>query len=93
MTTIFKHIKGDRYIWAIIFVLAVFSFLPVFSASSNLANLYGKSPVSLLLKHAVHLGMGFGFMYAIHKLPSHYFKRLSVIGIPVILLLLAYTLG
>ena len=93
MNTIFKHIKGDLYIWAIIALLAIFSFLPVFSASSNLANLYGKSPVMLILKHAVHLAMGFGLLYVVHKLPSHYFKRLSTIGIFIVIILLVYTLS
>ena len=93
MNTIFKHIKGDKYIWAIIALLAIFSFLPVFSASSNLANLYGKSPVMLLLKHAVHLSMGFVLLYVVHKMPSHYFKRLSTIGIFLVVVLLIYTLS
>ena len=93
MNTIFKHIKGDKYIWVIIALLAIFSFLPVFSASSNLANLYGKSPEMLLLKHAIHLAMGFGLLYVVHKLPSHYFKRLSTIGIFIVVILLIYTLS
>jgi len=92
MTTIFKHIKGDKYIWAIIALLAIFSFLPVFSTSSNLANLYGKNPMLLLLKHAVHLAIGFGFMYGVHKMPPHYFKRLSKVGMPFVIALLLYTM-
>jgi len=93
MTTIFKHIKGDKYIWAIIALLAIFSFLPVFSASSNLVNLYGKTtPLRLLFKHAFHLAMGFGMMYGVHKMPPHYFKRLSRVGVPFVIALLLYTM-
>ena len=32
-----NKIKGDRMIWAIVALLAIFSFLPVYSAASNLA--------------------------------------------------------
>ncbi len=92
MTTIFKHIKGDKYIWAIISLLALFSFLPVFSASSNLVNLYGKNSIGLLLKHAFHLSVGFAVMYGVHKMPPHYFKGLSKIGLPIVIALLLYTM-
>ena len=37
MQTLFANIKGDRLIWAIVALLAIFSFLPVYSAASNLA--------------------------------------------------------
>ncbi len=93
MTTISKHIKGDKYIWAIIALLMIFSFLPVFSTSSNLANLYGKNPIILLLKHGVHIAMGIAFLYGSHKLPSHYFKNLSLVVLPFIVMLLLYTLA
>jgi cell division protein FtsW len=36
MQELFKNIKGDRLIWAIAALLAIFSFLPVYSAASNL---------------------------------------------------------
>ena len=42
MTRILQNIKGDRTIWAIIAVLAIFSFLPVYSASTNLVYVAGK---------------------------------------------------
>ncbi len=31
-----NNIKGDKLIWAIVALLAIFSFLPVYSAASNL---------------------------------------------------------
>jgi len=93
MKTIFKHIKGDRYIWAIAALLAIFSFLPVYSASSNLVNLYHRNtPTELLFKHAFHVLMGLGLMFGIHKMPPHYFKQLSKVGIPFVIALLFYTM-
>ena len=31
----FKALKGDKVLWGILALLAIFSFLPVFSASTN----------------------------------------------------------
>ena len=33
----FQALKGDKVLWGILGLLAIFSFLPVFSASSNLS--------------------------------------------------------
>lgn len=94
MREIFHHIKGDRVIWAIVALLAVFSFLPVYSASSNLAYLYGDgNTLPYLLKHLAHLLLGFAILYGIHKIPYHYFRGLSIIALPLIIVLLLLTLG
>lgn len=93
MTEFFKNIKGDRTIWAIIGALALFSFLPVYSASTNLVYVAGKgTTLGYLLKHALLLVLGFGIVYATHKIPYRYFSGLSVLILPVVILLLVYTL-
>ncbi|MDY7394525.1 FtsW/RodA/SpoVE family cell cycle protein [Aureibaculum sp. 2210JD6-5] len=93
MTKVLKNISGDRTIWAIIAVLAIFSFLPVYSASTNLVGVVGKgTTLGYLLKHAMLLVFGFVIIYATHKIPFRYFSGLSVLLIPVVLVLLAYTL-
>jgi cell division protein FtsW len=38
------------------------------------------------------LVLGFGIIYGVHKIPTHYFKGLSLIAMPVVLLLLIFTL-
>jgi cell division protein FtsW len=94
MKTVFQNIKGDRAIWAVAALLALFSFLPVYSASSNLAYLYGDgSTLPFLLKHFAHLLLGFAILYGVHKIPYHYFKGLSVIALPVVIILLIMTLA
>jgi cell division protein FtsW len=94
MRTIFQHIKGDKAIWALVALLAIFSFLPVYSASSNLAYLYGDgSTLPFLLKHFAHLILGFFILYGVHKIPYNYFKGLSIIMLPVIFVLLLVTLA
>lgn len=94
MKTIFSNIKGDRAIWAVVALLALFSFLPVYSASSNLAYLYGDgNTIKFLLKHLAHLLLGFAILYGVHRIPFHYFKGLSIIALPIVVLLLLITLS
>ena len=93
MTKILKNIKGDRTIWAIVALLAIFSFLPVYSASTNLVYVVENGTTTgHLLKHAMLLILGFVIIYATHKIPYRYFSGLSVLLIPVIVVLLVYTL-
>ncbi|GAB5399142.1 MAG: FtsW/RodA/SpoVE family cell cycle protein [Aureisphaera sp.] len=94
MRTIFSNIKGDKAIWAVVALLALFSFLPVYSASSNLAYLYGDgNTFKFLLKHLAHLLLGFAILYGVHRIPYNYFKGLSIIALPVVLVLLLITLS
>lgn len=93
MQTVFKNIKGDKLIWAIAALLAIFSFLPVYSAASNLAYVRGDgNTFSFFIKHFMHLFLGFSIMYGIHKIPYRYFRGLSMIMIPIVLVLLVVTL-
>ena len=93
MGQIFKNIKGDRLIWAIAALLAILSFLPVYSAASNLAYKgAGSSTFTFFIKHFVHLVLGFAIIYGVHKIPYRYFKGLSLIMIPVVLVLLSVTI-
>lgn len=90
---IFKNIKGDRLIWAIVALLAILSFLPVYSAASNLAYKgAGSSTFTFFIKHFVHLLLGFAIIYGVHKIPYRYFKGLSLIMIPVVVVLLGLTM-
>jgi cell division protein FtsW len=93
MTKFLQNIRGDRTVWAIIAVLAIFSFLPVYSASTNLVYVAGKgTTLGYLLKHAILLLLGFVIVFATHKIPYRYFSGLSVLMIPVVILLLVFTL-
>lgn len=94
MLSIFKNIQGDKAIWAVVALLALFSFLPVYSASSNLVYVIGNgTTMGHLVKHAMLLILGFGIIYGVHKIPTHYFKGLSLIAMPIVLILLMYTLA
>ena len=92
MRFISKHIHGDRAIWAIVALLSVFSFLPVYSASSNLVYVLGIGSVTgHLIKHVAIVLIGISIMYAVHRIPFKYFSGLSVITLPIVWLLLIYT--
>ena len=93
MKGIFQHIKGDKTIWALVAILALFSFMPVYSASANLVSVVGGSTLGYLVKHVVLLIMGFAIIYAVHKIPYRYFSGGSVLLLPVVFFLLIYTLA
>ncbi|NJY61709.1 FtsW/RodA/SpoVE family cell cycle protein [Salinimicrobium sp. CDJ15-81-2] len=94
MTEFFSRIKGDKTIWAAAGLLAIFSFLPVYSASSNLAYLYGDgSTFPYLVNHFIYLFLGFVIMFFVHKVPYHYFVGLSILVLPILILLLAFTVS
>ena len=94
MKGILKSLEGDKAIWGVVALLALFSFLPVYSASSNLVYVVGNgTTVGHLLKHGLLLVLGFGIIYSVHKIPTHFFKGLSIIALPVVLVLLGYTLA
>ncbi|MFD1096754.1 FtsW/RodA/SpoVE family cell cycle protein [Salegentibacter chungangensis] len=94
MSNIFSNLKGDKVIWATAGLLAIFSFLPVYSASSNIAYLYGDgSTFKYLIVHFFHLLLGFCLLFAVHKIPYHYFRGLSILMLPVVVVLLIYTMA
>lgn len=94
MYNIIKNLKGDKTIWAVIALLAVFSFMPVFSASSNLAYMnHGTgNTLGYLLKHAIHIICGFFILYNIQKVPYHYYRTISRAALPVVWLILLITM-
>ncbi|MCC9073133.1 FtsW/RodA/SpoVE family cell cycle protein [Flavobacterium sp. F-65] len=94
MKELVNKLKGDRVIWSFVALLALFSFMPVFSASSNLAYIgHGTgNTLGYLVKHLAHICIGFLIIYWVHKVPYHYFRAISKVALPVVWILLAYTL-
>ncbi len=82
-----KNIHGDKAIWIVVIALAIFSFLPVFSASSNFgANLI----FSNIIKHISIIFIGIMIMYSTHLVDYKYFKGLSLIILPLVIFLLFF---
>lgn len=94
MRSWFKNIEGDKAIWAIVAFLAILSFMPVYSASTNLVYVVNSgTPTYHLFKHAILLFLGFLIIYAIHKIPFKYFSGGSVLMLPIVVVLLIVTLA
>ncbi|MBF0596692.1 FtsW/RodA/SpoVE family cell cycle protein [Faecalibacter rhinopitheci] len=92
-TLIQRYFKGDKPLWSFILVLAIFSFLPVYSASSNLVYTVGTGTVfSHLMKHAGFLFVGILIIYFIQKLDYRYFGIFALTGVVVLAVLLVFTL-
>ena len=94
MKQLINNLKGDKGIWSFVALLALFSFMPVFSASSNLAYIGQGTGNTLgyLVKHIVHICIGFTIIFMVHKVPYHYFKAISKGALYIVWILLAYTL-
>lgn len=88
MNLFLEKIRGDKIIWSIVIFLAVFSFLPVYSASSNFGNSF---VVSYVLKHFAIIIVGILIMYGTHLIPYKYFKGLSKLALPFIITVLLFT--
>ena len=92
MKELINNLKGDRGIWSFVMLLALISFMPVFSASTILVYVIGKgSTIGYLMKHLMHVIIGFGLVYFVHKVPYHYYRGISQIALPIVGLLLIYT--
>lgn len=87
-----QYLSGDKSIWGIVVLLSIFSFLPVYSASSNLVYVVGSGSVfGHLVKHVAIVCVGWVIMYAVHLVPFRYFSGLAKLGIPVVVVLLLIT--
>lgn len=85
--SILKNIRGDKAIWIVVIALAIFSFLPVFSASSS----FGVNLIfSNIIKHISIIFIGIMIMYSTHLVDYKYFKGLSLIILPLVIFLLFF---
>lgn len=91
-----NYIKGDRYVWGVAILLSLVSIVLVYSSSSHLAFAYKQGDtISFLIKHIVHLGIGFSIMWMLSRVPFKYFYNSSILffGIAVILICWAISGG
>lgn len=90
---VFNYLKGDKVVWAIMFLLSLLSILVVYSAVVTLAHKFqqGKSEF-YLIKQFLFVCIGFFVAYLVHKIKYTIFSRISQIGFLVCIPLLIYTL-
>jgi len=89
-----NYIKGDKYIWAIAILLSLVSIVLVYSSSSHLAFAYKQgNTLSFLVKHLVHLGIGFSIMWILSRVPFKYFYNSSIIIFGLALILICWAIS
>jgi cell division protein FtsW len=90
---VFKYLKGDRVIWAIVFLLSLLSVLVVYSSVVTLAHKYKQGNAEVFLfKHSFLIICGIAIMYFIHKIRYTLFSKVAQIGMFLIVPLLLFTL-
>lgn len=94
MKQLINNLKGDKGIWSFVALLALFSFMPVFSASSNLAYLGVGTGNTLgyLVKHFFHVCCGFFIIYFVHRVPYQYFRYISKWMLAIVWVILLITM-
>ncbi len=93
-TNILRNLKGDKVIWAIMFILALVSVLVVYSATGKLAYLHkGGNTEFYLLKHSATLMFGFIIAYVAYSMPYQIFMKLApwliLISVPLLIFTMA----
>lgn len=90
---LFNYLKGDKVIWAIMFLLSLLSVLVVYSAVVTLAHKFKQGNTEYyLFKHFVIIALGFGIAYLFHKIKYTIFSKVAQIGFILSVPLLIYTL-
>jgi len=89
---LFDKLRGDKWIWIIVFVLSGWSLLAVYSSVGTLAYKEGKGTEMYLLKHSSIVAMGLVLMYLSHKLDYRYYAGISKLLMIVTVPLLLFTL-
>ncbi|MCB0429252.1 MAG: FtsW/RodA/SpoVE family cell cycle protein [Flavobacteriales bacterium] len=93
MHALTRLMKGDRVIWAVVFLLSLFSLLAVYSSTGTLAFKYQEGNTEYyLIKHLLLLIAGFGIIILFHTIRYTYYSRLSQIAIFISIPLLLITL-
>lgn len=90
---VFNRVRGDRYIWLVVFLLSVFSILAVYSSTETLAyKSAGGNTEYYLVKHSVILLFGIVLMYLSHLIPYRYYSRIAQILLWLSVPALLYTM-
>ena len=93
MNIFLTKIKGDKLIWAVVFILTIVSFLAVYSSTGTLAYKYhGGNTEYYMLKHAIILFLGLMLMYLAHLVKYTYYSRIFQIILYLAVPLLLVTL-
>ena len=84
-------LQGDKVIWLVIGLLAIFSVLTVYSSAEALALRTGVDTESFLAKHIILLLTAMALIYICHMVNYMKYGRLSVILLVIAIPMLVYT--
>lgn len=91
---IYAELRGDKAIWAILVLLAIFSILAVYSSTGTLAyRERGGNTEAFLIKHGVIMIGGLFLTYVAHLLHYSKYNRWAPVLILISVPLLVYTLA
>lgn len=91
----FWKLKGDRVIWIIVVLFAMFSIAAVFSSSSFLASSRGISKVAIFAEQTKSVLMGFLALVICYLIPLRFYRTFSFVlyGVSVLMLLMLFVPG
>jgi cell division protein FtsW len=90
---IYAELRGDKAIWAILILLAIFSILAVYSSTGTLAyKERGGNTEAFLVKHGIIMLGGLFLTYIAHMLHYSKFSRIAPVLLLVSVPLLMYTI-
>jgi cell division protein FtsW len=92
MNQLLNRTKGDKVIWAIVLLLALFSLLVVYSSTGTLAYRMSRSTESYLFKQVAFIAVGIAVIYFAHRVNYTIYSRVSLILFLIVIPLLVYTL-
>ncbi len=91
---IYAELRGDKAIWAIIALLAIFSLLAVYSSTGTMAyRSFGGNTEALLIKHGVILAAGLFLTYVFHLMHYLRFSKWAPVMMVIVIPLLMYTIA
>lgn len=91
----FWKLKGDRVIWIIVVLFAMFSIAAVFSSSSFLASSRGISKVAIFAEQTKSVLLGFLALLICYLIPLRFYRTFSFViyGASVVMLLMLFVPG
>lgn len=92
MERISSFVRGDKVLWGLVVLMCILSFMPIYSAASNLEHVVNNgTTIQHLVKHSVMVIIGLLILSSIPRVPYKWFGSLSLILLTAAIILLLIT--
>jgi cell division protein FtsW len=92
MERISSFVRGDKVLWGLVVLMCILSFMPIYSAASNLEHVVNNgTTIQHLVKHSVMVIIGLLILSSIPRIPYKWFGSLSLILLTAAIILLLIT--